>query len=135
MSHYNVAPRWTGGSPAQVDALTAYRVVDEEQDAHLHALEGAYGAEQKRLAERPFALDGIVEYLQEFSDGWLVFDLITGEVFYRFSDRSKSPTRRQREKARERVRRELRTQGREQEAYGSYEAAYDQPGLNRRLTV
>lgn len=58
-SWYSVAPRYTAGSPAQVDQATAARVVEEERRAYPPTLEGVYGAEAKAEAEAK-GLRGIV---------------------------------------------------------------------------
>lgn len=108
---YNVAPRWTGGSPAQVDFATAQRVLYEEQVAHQMALSGTYGDEKARLAaELPYALRGIVEERIEHSDGWLVRDLLSREVCYRFARRrdGRPPTLAARSRAHYRVVQEAR---------------------------
>ena len=100
---YNVAPRWSAGSPAQVGEQTAREVVRDERAAHERALEGAYGPERAaRAADLPYALRGIVEQRHEHADGWLVIDLLTHEVCYRFFERRdrRPPTRAQHARAR-----------------------------------
>lgn len=58
---YQVAPRYTAGSPAQVDEATALRVAAQEQDA---------GSGDN--------LDGIAERVTDFADRRVIEDLITG---------------------------------------------------------
>lgn len=81
--HYNLKPRYTGGSPAAVwDEALALRVVEQERTAHEHALSGAYGeAEQKKATM--LGLRGIVETVIERKGGWEVEDLLTREKFWR----------------------------------------------------
>jgi hypothetical protein len=81
--HFNVAPRYTPGSPAMVPEDLARRVAEEEKKFIQHALEGAWGEEQKQRAER-LGLRGIVEMRIERRDHWEVEDLCTGEKFKRF---------------------------------------------------
>ena len=81
-THYNVAPRYSPGSPAQVDFETASGVVDDERHGHKAALEGAYGPERKAQAEQD-GLDGIVEERIEKADCWVIIDMITGRQFVR----------------------------------------------------
>jgi hypothetical protein len=80
--HYNVAPRYTGGSPAQVPRDTALKVAGEEKVAHNRALEGLYGEEMQKQAEE-FGLAGIAEERTEFGTGWIVLDLCTAKEFFR----------------------------------------------------
>lgn len=105
---YNVAPRYTPGSPAQVDERTARKVVVEERRGYIIALSGAHGEAERATAMRPFALNGIVEQRLEYTDGWVISDLMTLDVFYRFHHPEKLPTSRQREKAHERIRMQVR---------------------------
>jgi hypothetical protein len=94
-SHYNVAPRWSSGSPAMVDRRTAIGVAGDEQSSHSHALQGFYGEDKQRAAQAPGALSGIVEHRHESGRGWFVRDLLTGEYFYRW-ERGHRPTAAQR---------------------------------------
>lgn len=48
---YNVAPRYSAGSPAMVDQTTAERVMAQERCCHRRALTGIYCADQQRIAE------------------------------------------------------------------------------------
>jgi len=83
-----VAPRYTAGSPALVDATIALRVAVEEVSAIETALEGFWGEAQKARAER-LGLRGIVECKRERGSGkkhgWDVVDLCTGERFFRLT--------------------------------------------------
>lgn len=68
---YQVAPRYTSGSPAQVDEQTALRVARKEVQAH-----GDLDA-----GEVDRGLDGIVEVVTDFADGRrVVRDLITAKI-------------------------------------------------------
>jgi hypothetical protein len=82
--HFNVAPRYTPGSPAQVPIRTAVMVALEERQAIKHNLDGIYGEERRKKAEE-LGLKGIVEARREGPKkrGWDVLDLITGERFDR----------------------------------------------------
>lgn len=80
--HYNVAPRYTPGSPALVSREIAERVAKEETHFIQHAMEGAWGAEHQARAGR-LGLAGIVELRVERRDHWEVTDLCTGERFKR----------------------------------------------------
>jgi hypothetical protein len=78
---YNVAPRWTCGSPAMVNPRIARQVAHEEKRAHEIYLEGAYGeAEKKRAEEEGLALISFT--MKETRKGWEVEDLITGEKHF-----------------------------------------------------
>lgn len=99
-SHYNVAPRYAGGSPAPVDEATARRVAAEEADSYHNTCAGIYGeeAQRKALAE---GLAGIVELRLERADCWIVEDLITGDRFVRpFPRDNEKPLAMQRRHAR-----------------------------------
>jgi len=84
--HYNVAPRYTPGSPSLVDGKTAERVAKEETRFIEHALSGAWGEKQKERA-RLLGLRGIAEQRVERGTGrkrgWEIHDLCTGERFFR----------------------------------------------------
>lgn len=80
--HFNVAPVYSGGSPAQVDEQTTLKVAKDEQEGYERHIEGAYGPQAKQDAEKR-GLSGIVEQRFEKSSGWYVLDLITGERSYR----------------------------------------------------
>jgi len=80
--HFNVAPRFTPGSPALVDRDIAVRVAMEEEDSFDYAKEGRYGDRFKETAETK-GLNGIVEVRAETRKGWDVLDLLTGERFVR----------------------------------------------------
>lgn len=82
MGYYNVAPRYTGGSPAMVTGPTAAMVAADEREAHRRALTGVYGDAERDRAERD-GLRGISEYVREVAGCWLVHDLITDEHYVR----------------------------------------------------
>lgn len=88
MTHYNVSPRYSPGSPALVSREIALKVARDEKEFIQHALEGAWGEEQKKRAER-LGLRGIVEARDERrsgkNSGWEVEDLCTGERFFRLA--------------------------------------------------
>lgn len=79
---YQVAPRYTPGSPAQVDEQTARRVAAEESSSFTHYLEGVYGEEAKVEAEA-LGLGGIVEHVTQHAGHAVVDDLITGKRYRR----------------------------------------------------
>jgi len=89
--HYNVAPRYTPGSPAMVNQEIAERVAAQEKSSIQHALEGTWGPEEQARAER-LGLRGIVEFREERGSGkkygWEVTDLCTGERFFRLCTES-----------------------------------------------
>jgi hypothetical protein len=76
---YNVAPRYTGGSPALVDRETAEAVMEEELDAYSRAMFGVYGEKHREKARR-LGLKGIVEHRQTFAHHYIATDEITGET-------------------------------------------------------
>ena len=80
--HFNVAPRYTCGSPAQVPQALALRVAAQEKEAYERSLTGIYGEADQALAEQK-GLAGIAEERLETAKGWQVRDLCTGEVFLR----------------------------------------------------
>ena len=81
-SFYTVSPRFTPGSPAQVDEATAQHVVHQERNSHQHALEGRHGDAIADLAKR-LGLAGIVEHWYEAGGGWIIEDQLTGARFFR----------------------------------------------------
>jgi hypothetical protein len=93
--YWDVAPRYTGGSPAMVDRETARRVAVQEKLSYEHALKGIYGPlEQVKAAG--LGLAGIVEERYERAKGWQVRDVITEEEFFRpFEVRVGPPSRRE----------------------------------------
>lgn len=80
--HYHVAPRYTPGSPAQVDREIAELVASDECEAYQHALQGRYGKDQQTRAQKE-GLRGVVELRVEQRKSWKVTDLCTGETFER----------------------------------------------------
>jgi hypothetical protein len=79
---FNVAPRYTCGSPALVDRHQAVQAAREEEGAYQHATIGRYGPKLEERA-RTQGLLGIVEVRVETRKGWDVLDLITGERYTR----------------------------------------------------
>ncbi len=86
--HYNVAPRYTPGSPALVPERIAMRVAEEEKLAIKDVLDGFHGSERQKRAQN-LGLRGIVESRicrgSGKKLGWEVVDLCTGERFFRLS--------------------------------------------------
>jgi len=76
---YNVAPRYTCGSPALVDQATAERVAREECKAFYVALSGRYGDEEARATALKLGLGGIVEARETLARSYRFRDLLTGE--------------------------------------------------------
>jgi hypothetical protein len=76
--YYNVAPRYSCGSPAQVDRKTALRVAGQEIDGYQRAIEGAYGEEERKHA-LAVGTSGIVEEREVFAHHYLAIDCITGQ--------------------------------------------------------
>lgn len=74
---WEVMPRYSASSPAMVDMATALRVAEDEKRAYAAALEGAYGAEMKQVAEVQ-GLKGIVISRARPSDTCPWRDEITG---------------------------------------------------------
>lgn len=75
---YNVAPRYTCGSPAMVDRQTCEKVAAEEKEAYAHALDGSSGERDRSVAEAA-GLDFIAYTMRELKKTWEVDDLITGK--------------------------------------------------------
>ena len=63
---FNVAPRYTPGSPAMVGMELALHVADAERAA-------------LRYEDGPTSVSGIVECCRETRKGWDTLDLVTGE--------------------------------------------------------
>lgn len=77
--HYHVEPRYSGGSPAQLEKNIALALADIERDCYEFDLEGGCGLTAKRIAQRD-GLNGIVELrVEKQGGGWHVLDMITGE--------------------------------------------------------
>jgi peptidoglycan/xylan/chitin deacetylase (PgdA/CDA1 family) len=81
-AQFNVAPRYTSGSPALVDRNQAVQVAREEEGGYQHAAIGRYGPKLEERA-RTQGLLGIAEVRVETRKGWDVLDLITGERYIR----------------------------------------------------
>lgn len=81
-TYYDVAPRYTAGSPALVSNAQARQLAVWELEGHQRALGGAYGPDEQTRATK-LGLAGIVERKVEKGRHWEVFDLITGESFVR----------------------------------------------------
>lgn len=77
--HWNVAPRYTAGSPAMVDEATARRVAEQEKRAIVGVLAGAYGEEARKQAEQ-LDLAGIVWSSMDVGKMTVIVDLLTGET-------------------------------------------------------
>jgi hypothetical protein len=76
---YQVNPRYTPGSPAQVDRMTAERIAAAEGEAYEDLLMEGRDPAGKDHALR-LGLSGIVEQLFEGPAGWwTVYDMITGK--------------------------------------------------------
>lgn len=75
---YSVRPRYTAGSPAQVNEEQARAVARQEMEFYHNAKDGYWGREWKRKAEQS-GIGGIVEVrtrVNEFTT--IVEDLMTG---------------------------------------------------------
>lgn len=91
--YFEVRPRYTAGSPGQVDESTARRVAHEEWASYQIALSGIYGRDkldeaiQAGLLAQPvqglYMPRGIVERVEEHNDHWLVTDLLMGRTYWR----------------------------------------------------
>jgi len=77
-----VRPRYTGGSPAQVEHETATRVLLEERCAFERAMGGGYGQEYQQMAG-VLGLDHIVFTITEFANRFEVDDRMTGVRYTR----------------------------------------------------
>lgn len=77
--YYNVAPRYTAGSPALVDYDTAAQVAKEEKAAYERCLEGVYGTDMQDKARR-LGLDFIVEGRTTHAHHYMAHDLITHRI-------------------------------------------------------
>lgn len=84
--YYDVRPRYTGGSPAQVDKATCLKVAAEEREHYGCTMEGVFGPEQKARAER-LGLTGIAFSRLERRSEWIIEDQITNERTTRPFDR------------------------------------------------
>lgn len=75
---WQVAPRYTAGSPGQVDAATAKRIASQELAIYSQDLAGLHGPEDQARAQR-LGTSGIVESVTDWADGSRVItDEITG---------------------------------------------------------
>lgn len=79
-TYYHVAPRYTAGSPAQVDAATAERVAKDEVHFQQRDMEGYFG-EARREHAKTQGLTGIAYRTMEKGAFVYVDDLITEERF------------------------------------------------------
>lgn len=84
--YHNVAPRYSAGSPAQVDQRTAERVAVQEREGYQRALEGFYGEEAQREAEA-LGLAGIVWTSHEVGSKLNKRDVLTGTATQQRIDR------------------------------------------------
>ncbi len=73
---FGVYPRYTPGSPAQVDEVTAQRVAKQEESNFNRIKDGRYGLDM----DTSLGLSGIALSWQEIGKGVVVRDLITGET-------------------------------------------------------
>lgn len=79
---FSVRPRYSPGSPAQVNEGIARRVAVDEVADYERALSGVYGEAHKNKAKSE-GLSDIVVAMIEVRKGWDVLDLITGERYTR----------------------------------------------------
>ena len=77
---FHVAPRWSSGSPAMVDMMTAMKVARDEVECGQFAAQGAYGEEAK-LKYELCGLRGIVYITYEKRGYMWVQDVLTDELF------------------------------------------------------
>jgi len=75
--YFSVSPRYTSGSPAQVDEDTAQRVAKQELAAYHRTLEGVYGEDAKQRAIKD-GCDWIAYEWNEKGKNVVRVDLITG---------------------------------------------------------
>lgn len=75
---WEVAPRYTPGSPSMVSRTTALYVAEQEKRAYNQALTGCYGEEMKQTAETQ-ELRGIVWSWHQVRNEILWHDEITHE--------------------------------------------------------
>lgn len=78
MNRYNVAPRYSAGSPALVDGPTAGNVAITELQNYTYALSGLWGEDWCRRAQRD-GLKTIVEWHTVLHDRIKFVDLLTGD--------------------------------------------------------
>ena len=84
---FNVRPRYSAGSPGQVDEVTAHRVAEQEEGMYRSVLAGLYGQNAQERAKL-LGRRGIAYELIETRKCWLIRDLITSEEYERpFDDR------------------------------------------------
>ena len=76
---YSVSPRYTPGSPAQVDRNLAERVAREEAESFPHDRDGSCGLEHQQRATR-LGLDGIAWAWYEAGRSIHWRDLVTGDT-------------------------------------------------------
>lgn len=94
ISFFQVFPRYTAGTPAQVDQEQALRIAGEELKAYEENLSLPFNDPEHSRAKR-LGLHGIVESLVEEEDGWHVVDQITKRVSTRpFKKNEKASVRR-----------------------------------------
>jgi len=135
--YFDVAPRYTGGSPAQVPQAIAERVAGEELDGFRMTLAGVYGEAAVARAQQ-LGVEGIAEERRERGDGWEIRDLISDRRFFRIVRRIESD--RQWLARVERARRQYRSSGRivqaidRQAARAAADRAFDR-GVVRGQTI
>jgi len=76
---FNVAPRYTAGSPAMVPMKTALRVAEQERRGYHYAADARYGLDDVERARR-LGVKGIVTATREVRGKVQTLDLFTGEA-------------------------------------------------------
>jgi hypothetical protein len=79
--YFQVRPRYTPGSPAQVPQHVALRVAEQEPRFYERALSGIWGDSSKATADTE-GLDFIAYTITEKKKGWEVHDLITSKTHF-----------------------------------------------------
>lgn len=77
--HWEVRPRYSGGSPAMVDAETCLKVAKQERYGYAAHYDGAYGPDLAKAA-RFCGLKGICFCWREVRGKISVYDLLTMET-------------------------------------------------------
>jgi nicotinamide mononucleotide (NMN) deamidase PncC len=83
---YNVAPRYTAGSPAMVDRAIAERVAEQEEEAFHRSLTGIYGEEARTIAQTQ-GLGWIAWETMERRSQLTKADMLTGQITVQKIDR------------------------------------------------
>ena len=82
---YEVRPRFTPGSPAQVDEATFWRVRAQEQEGYYRARSGRFGDEERARAER-LGLERVAFTRRERGGCWLIGDCMTNRNYLELPD-------------------------------------------------